>query len=213
MRLGWIDQLPAFPEGRTIKPSEPRDLVLDPSWFNALLNKLSSPHNKLLARFLYLTGARVSEALNLEWSRCSFERRRIQFIKAKTLNPRALPMSDELRDILIKCQRMNQDKPFCQSYSEFYTDYMAAKEYVCFELKLGDTLYEEWVIHTLRHTCLTQLAMRGATAIQIMEWAGHKSLSTSQKYVHQSSINLESLAGFSSLQTSSSLTFPNVPTC
>ena len=213
MRLGWIDQLPAFPEGRTIKPSEPRDLVLDPSWFNALLNKLSSPHNKLLARFLYLTGARVSEALNLEWSRCSFERRRIQFIKTKTLNPRALPMSDELRDILIKCQRMNQDKPFCQSYSEFYTDYMAAKEYVCFELKLGDTVYEEWVIHTLRHTCLTQLAMRGATAIQIMEWAGHKSLSTSQKYVHQSSINLESLAGFSSLQTSSSLTFPNVPTC
>ena len=198
MRLGWIDRLPAFPEGRTIKPSEPRDLVLDPSWVSALLEQLDSPHNRLLVRFLYLTGARVSEALNLEWSRCSFERRRIQFIKTKTLNPRALPMSDELRDILIKCQRLNQRGPFYQSYADIYRDYMAAKEHVCFALKLGDTVQKEWVIHTLRHTCLTQLAMRGATAIQIMEWAGHKSLSTSQKYVHQSSINLESLAGFSS---------------
>jgi hypothetical protein len=43
--------------------------------------------------------------------------------------------------------------------------------------------------------------MRGASAPQIMEWAGHKSLATSQRYVHQSSINLESLAGFSSRLT------------
>ena len=203
-RLGWIKTMPLFPEGRTLPPAEPRDLVLDDSWVAAMLTHLESEQHRLLVRFLHLTGARVSEALKLEWSRCSFERRRIQFIKTKTTNARALPMSKELRDILVKCQRMSQSRPFSMAYADFYKDYKAAKTKVCLELHLDMTVHEEWVIHTLRHTCLTQLAMRGASAIQIMEWAGHKSLSTSQKYVHTSSINLEALAGFSSCLTDDS---------
>ena len=198
LRLGWIDQLPLQPEKRTLPSSEPRSLVLDDSWVSALLTQLESDHLKLLTRFLHLTGCRIDEALSLSWSRCSFERRRIQFIKTKTLNARALPMSDELRDILVKCQRMSQRQPFPFLYRDFYTPYKKAVDKTCLQLHLDATVQHEWVIHTLRHTCLTQLAVRGATAIQIMEWAGHKSLSTSQKYVHQSSVNLESLAGFSS---------------
>ena len=107
-------------------------------------------------------------------------------------------MSDELRDILIKCQRWSQGQPFPYTYREVYTPYKKAVEQTRKQLHLDETVQSEWVLHTLRHTCLTQLAVRGATAIQIMEWAGHKSLSTSQKYVHQSSVNLEALAGFSS---------------
>ena len=198
LRLGWIDQLPLQPEKRTLPSSEPRSLVLDDSWVAALLTNLESDRLKLLIRFLHLTGCRIDEALSLSWSRCSFERRRIQFIKTKTLNARALPMSDELRDILIKCQRWSQGQPFPYTYREVYTPYKKAVEQTCKQLHLDETVQSEWVLHTLRHTCLTQLAVRGATAIQIMEWAGHKSLSTSQKYVHQSSVNLESLAGFSS---------------
>ena len=198
LRLGWIDQLPLQPEKRTLPASEPRSLVLDDSWVAVLLTHIESDHLKLLTRFLHLTGCRIDEALSLSWSRCSFERRRIQFVKTKTLNARALPMSDELRAILVKCQRMSQRQPFPFLYRDFYTPYKRAVEKTCLQLHLDETVQSEWVIHTLRHTCLTQLAVRGATAIQIMEWAGHKSLSTSQKYVHQSSVNLESLAGFSS---------------
>ena len=197
LRLGWIDQLPLQPEKRTLPSSEPRSLVLDDSWVAALLTNLESDRLKLLVRFLHLTGCRIDEALSLSWSRCSFERRRIQFIKTKTLNARALPMSDELRGILVKCQRWNQGQPFPYTYREVYAPYKRAVEKTCLQLQLDVNVQTEWVIHTLRHTCLTQLAVRGATAIQIMEWAGHKSLSTSQKYVHQSSVNLESLAGFS----------------
>ena len=198
LRLGWIDQLPLQPEKRTLPSSEPRSLVLDDSWVAALLTNLESDRLKLLVRFLHLTGCRVDEALSLSWSRCSFERRRIQFIKTKTLNARALPMSDELRGILVKCQRWNQGQPFPYNYRQVYVPYKRAVKKTCLQLHLDVNVRSEWVIHTLRHTCLTQLAVRGATAIQIMEWAGHKSLSTSQKYVHQSSVNLEALAGFSS---------------
>ena len=198
LRLGWIDRLPLQPEKRTLPSAEPRSLVLDDSWVAALLANLESDRLKLLVRFLRLTGCRIDEALSLSWSRCSFERRRIQFIKTKTLNARALPMSDELRDILVKCQRWNQSQPFPYLYREVYAPYKKAVEKTCKQLHLDETVQSEWVLHTLRHTCLTQLAVRGATAIQIMEWAGHKSLSTSQKYVHQSSVNLEALAGFSS---------------
>jgi site-specific recombinase XerD len=41
-------------------------------------------------------------------------------------------------------------------------------------------------IHVLRHTFCSHLAMRGAKAIQIMEFAGHTDLKTTQRYLHLS---------------------------
>lgn len=41
-------------------------------------------------------------------------------------------------------------------------------------------------VHVLRHTFCSHLAMRGAPARAIQELAGHKDLSTSQRYMHMS---------------------------
>jgi integrase len=42
-------------------------------------------------------------------------------------------------------------------------------------------------IHVLQHTFCLHLAMRGAPARAIQELAGHKDLSTTQRYMHRSS--------------------------
>lgn len=41
-------------------------------------------------------------------------------------------------------------------------------------------------IHVLRHTFCSHLAMRGAAAKAIQELAGHKDLTTTQRYMHLS---------------------------
>jgi site-specific recombinase XerD len=41
-------------------------------------------------------------------------------------------------------------------------------------------------IHILRHTFCSHLAMRGASAVQIMELAGHTKLEMTMRYMHLS---------------------------
>lgn len=199
IRMRLLDSLPLFPEPRTIPMPEARDLVLEDHWIQQLMEEFKTPVDRTLIFFLWKVGCRVSEALALPWSRVSFERRRIQFIKTKGMQPRQIPMSQEVEAALALAAKSNREGPFIGlSYSSFYKRYKAAVASACYKLKLGDQIEKEWVCHTLRHTCLTNLAQKGASAIQIKEWAGHQSLAISQRYVHSSAVGLESLAGFSS---------------
>jgi site-specific recombinase XerD len=47
-------------------------------------------------------------------------------------------------------------------------------------------------VHVLRHTFCSHLAMRGAGARAIQELAGHRDLSTTQRYMHVSPAAIES---------------------
>ena len=107
-------------------------------------------------------------------------------------------MSSDVERILLQAKRLSvglrdEDYPFPRNYFGFREEYKRAVGFVCRELGLSDQIRKEWVIHTLRHTCLTRLANKGATASQLQQWAGHRSLKVSQGYIHGSGIDLESL--------------------
>lgn len=194
-RMEWINEMPLLPERRTLRVNEPRSLVIEDKWFDRLLFYLEDNRARLLTMFLWHVGCRAGEAQNLPWERISFSQRRINLIKTKTLNPRTLPMSSDVEQILLQAKRLSKrgDYPFPRDYFGFREEYKQAVRYVCRELGLSEQIEKEWVIHTLRHTCLTRLANRGATAAQIQQWAGHRSLKVSQGYIHGSGIDLESL--------------------
>lgn len=50
---------------------------------------------------------------------------------------------------------------------------------------------EDFVLHSLRHTCLTRLGEAGADAFTIMKLAGHSSVTVSQRYVHPTPESVE----------------------
>ena len=50
---------------------------------------------------------------------------------------------------------------------------------------------KEFVLHSLRHTCLTRLGEAGADAFTIMKLAGHSSVTISQRYVHPTGETME----------------------
>ena len=201
-RLQWIHQMPLLPERRTLKVNEPRSLVIKDEWFDRLLFFMHNDRKKLLTQFLWHIGCRVGEAQNLPWERINFSNRRISFIKTKSSMPRTLPMSADVEQILLKAKRLSKrgDYPFPRDYNDFREEYKEAVSLVCKELGLSPQIEKEWVIHTLRHTCLTRLANAGANAPQLQQWAGHRSLKVSQGYIHGSGIDLESLISLDGCQ-------------
>jgi integrase len=203
-RMKWINEMPLLPERRTLRVNEPRSLVIESEWFERLLIYFESDREKLLTQFLWHVGCRAGEALNLPWERINFSEKRVSFIKTKTLMPRTLPMSSDVEQILLRARKLSgsNDCPFPRDYYSFREEYKKAVRYVCRELGLSEQIEKEWVIHTLRHTCLTRLANRGATAAQIQQWAGHRSLKVSQGYVHGSGIDLESLVSHNTVSIS-----------
>ncbi len=44
--------------------------------------------------------------------------------------------------------------------------------------------YEDFTIHTLRHTCASRLAQGGMDLYKIMDWMGHLSIETTMRYAH-----------------------------
>mgnify|MGYP002402303513 CR=1 FL=1 len=54
-------------------------------------------------------------------------------------------------------------------------------------------LPKHFVLHSLRHTFLTQLGEAGVEAFTIMRIAGHSTITVSQKYVHYSTEAMERL--------------------
>ena len=197
IRLGWIDGLPLFPEYRTLPLPEPRDLVIPDAWYEDVLLQLEWAEHRVeksVVVFCRRLGCRVDEALSLEWDRVDLEARTIQFIKTKGLNARRLPMNDEVFALLSALKQRNTASVFDKPYTTFYVRYKKAINRTCEKLKLGSDVQEQWVTHTLRHTRITELAVKGASAPQIQQWAGHQSLATSQRYIHSSGVNLTHLA-------------------
>lgn len=195
-RLGLIQALPLMPERRLLREAEPRDLVLPAEWLLALVDRLERRECRdavALTLFLRRMGCRVGEALALEWDRVDRARNRITFTETKGNQARCLPIPESVLPLLDTAAARGGARPFAMKYDTFLAQYKEAKDHACDVLGLGDAVRQQWVIHTLRHTMLTELAQRGWGAPAIAQWAGHKSLSVTQRYVHGSAIDLEQL--------------------
>lgn len=197
VRLGFIEAMPLMPEKRTLKSPEPRDLVIRDDWFAALLDALERKEQRLslaLTLFLREMGCRVGEALDLTWDRIDLDKRQVQFVKTKGAMPRRLPLTDQAYGVVKQMKARGTTRVFPTSYWTYLSHYSDAKHVACDALGLGDSVRREWVIHTLRHTRVTELAEQGHSAPAIQKWAGHASLSVTQRYIHAAGINLAALA-------------------
>ena len=207
VRLGWIGQLPLFPEGRTLPLPEPRDLVIRDEWFDELLLCCEKREHRDLYQlliFLREMGCRLDEATSLRWDRVDLTRCEVQFVKTKACNARRLKVSQKVVAVL-KTMQSRYDTPlvFPVNKNGMYVQYKGRKGRntcrgviadVCENLGLGKQIADEWCFHTLRHTKITRLAEAGHPATRIQYWAGHKSLAMTQRYIHNAGVGTEELA-------------------
>lgn len=148
---------------------------------------------RYLFSLLWHTGARIGEALALEWDDVDFKNRKIsiektakdQTVRATTKNyiKRKVPMSDTLLSLLVKLKAEDKKLCFRKGYEQkhlFHTEDG--------RLLSDNTIRRVWSktcrdkikighrrIHDIRHTTASLLLMRGAPITFVQKLLGHSS--------------------------------------
>jgi len=147
---------------------------------------------------MYITGARISEVLNMKTGnfyidglglhiKISVLKRGKPFIHSLRVAMRT-PLIDYLLEHIRNTTRDYGDgHPLWHFSNNKDSNRVLAWRAI---KKLNPTIYP----HLFRHTRLTRLAERGATAAQLMTWAGWKNIKMAATYVQRSEKLIENLA-------------------
>ena len=127
------------------------------------------------------TGARRSELLNLTWADISFTDKTAYLSTSKNGEPRILPLTTEIINELQKFRAVGKSflfphptvplKPFVHIDKHWYK-------------ALDNASCGHFRIHDLRHTTGTWLANANTPITAIQQVMGHKSIQTTQRYIH-----------------------------
>jgi integrase len=97
--------------------------------------------------------------------------------QTKTSKARSVPATDRVHEIIQR--RRNNDRLFDDlSVSTLRTQWDLLRS------NLGKTEDPQFVVHMLRHTCASRLAMQDKPAQFIQEWMGHATPLTTARYMH-----------------------------
>jgi integrase len=174
---GWIENLPRIKRrtagGHRIK------------WLNAqeeleLLNACQALGLVALKDFVTVaidTGFRRTELLLFQVKEYRDGMLHLHPDQTKTAKPRAVPATSRVHEILKR--RSKNDRLFDDlTASKLRSQWEVVREHLG---KLDDPQY---VVHMLRHTCASRLAMQDKPAQFIQAWMGHATPITTARYMH-----------------------------
>lgn len=149
----------------------------------------------------FLTGARQSELLNLQWSAISNDFDSFTLNATKTNDRRTLPLTPLVREIFDRrrdASRGNPAWPVTAVFPEYPSgkrnDSLArAGAFANVEYGRGAGIVNGWTLHTLRHTATTVMLHGGADFPSVRAVLGHSAgghQSMTYRYAHA---NLESM--------------------
>jgi integrase len=149
-----------------------------------LCDVLATKYPQHLAEFILSvqTGMRLSEQYSTTWSQVHLERRAIELTKTKNGSARTVHLNSDaiaaLRSVMPSRPRASQ-RVFPSTRKAFDTRFW-------FLPALAEAKIPNYVWHCNRHTFCSWLAMAGATTREIMEAAGHKTITMAARYTHLS---------------------------
>jgi len=154
-----------------------------------LTNHLKRPDHADLWMFLIDTGARVGEALKLEWKDVRFvsdqhPNNEITFWHTKNGEFRTVPMTSRVTNMMLTRRASGKPSPF--EMTQCNVNYV----WQCVKHSNKDWSEDaEFVPHALRHTCASRLVQRGVPLYTVMHFLGHKDLHMTTRYAHLTSAN------------------------
>lgn len=140
----------------------------------------SWPLLRLLVVLAMTTGARLGELLSLRWEGIDFAARTAYLPRTKNGDPRTLVFPPPAITELLK-QRQNTGLVFAREDGEKPLQF---RKHWNKALKAAGL--ENFRFHDLRHDAASQMAMAGATLLEIGEVLGHRSTETTKRYSHLS---------------------------
>ena len=151
---------------------------------NLILNKLHNIQNlkhKSILSLTYSVGLRVSEIVNLKITDIDSNRMIIHIKNAKGKKDRLVPLSNNVLDLLRLY--FKEFKP-----KEYLFNGQTTNQY---SIQSCQKIYKQYIddkssIHSLRHSCFTNLLEKGTDLRIIQKIAGHSSSKTTEIYTHVS---------------------------
>ncbi len=149
---------------------------------------VNEPLLKGLFTLAVLTGMRLGEILNIQWSNVDLEQRLIHITNqdgflTKTGRSRSVPMNDEAFDLLkkLKSQATEQPYVFVRRGGKLRPSYVEHKfkHYV-----RAAGLRDDLKFHSMRHTFASWLVQNGASIYEVKELLGHSDIKTTLIYAH-----------------------------
>ncbi len=125
---------------------------------------------------LILTGCRVSELLNLLWS--DVQDGFLHCRDTKTGDDRFVPIFEDAKKIFAKRRKQGLEKPFPLTIHSVEHHWRALRK------KLGMEHEKDFVMHSLRHTCITRLLKKKIGIEVVQKIVGHKDIRMTQRYNH-----------------------------
>lgn len=155
--------------------------VVDGEFIKNQLSKIENLKHKAILTLTYSVGLRVSEIVNLKIEDIDSKRMLIHIKNAKGRKDRIVPLSPTVLNLL----------------REYYTEYKP-KEYLFngqnsnqYSIGSCQKIYKKYIeesghIHTLRHSCATNLLENGTDLRLIQKILGHSNVKTTEIYTHVS---------------------------
>lgn len=127
------------------------------------------------------TGMRKGEMLNLKWEDVDFNRRVIQVAQTKNDQPREVPITDWLYEILWEWRQKRL--AFRYVFSDI-NDKPIKSFRTAWEAVLKKAGIKDFRFHDLRHTFASYMRMAGMDIMSIKEIGGWKTLDMVDRYSH-----------------------------
>jgi integrase len=174
---GWIDAVPRIKRRR---PGEHRIRWLDGEEELQVLNTCTSLGLLTLRDFITCaidTGFRRMELLEFRVKDFHNGLLHLHADQTKTSKARSVPATDRVLEIINR--RAANVRLFDElSVSKLRDQWALLRE------TLGKTEDPQFVVHMLRHTCASRLAMKDKPAQFIQQWMGHATPLTTARYMH-----------------------------
>jgi integrase len=191
---GWLEDNPMR---KVRKPKEPKGRVrflADDERVRLLeaCKKSDCPQLYPIVVLALSTGMRQGEILNLTWSDADLIRGRITLEETKNGERRVVPLvhyAKELLAALSKVRRIDTNLIF-HSNTKPSTPVAIRKPW---GLAVNAADLDNFTFHDLRHTAASNLAMNGASLLEIADILGHKTLQMVQRYAHLSESHTQDL--------------------
>jgi len=165
------------------------------------LKRIIGKHNislkaKTIITFILNTGVRNEELCNLKKSDIDLRTGKIEIIKGKGNKDRTIYVRDS---VIRTLRKYYNDTLFFDYKSEYVFPGTSGRRLRERELnRMFERVSQEIKIHIyphkLRHTFITQLADKNVPLSKIAFWVGHDSTKTTERYIHITGIDIESIA-------------------
>lgn len=178
----------------TPKIAKTLPLVLSQEEVRDILGVIPNFKHRTVIMFIYSTGARVSECVNIKLSDIDSKRFQVNIREGKGLKQRVVPLSP----LLLQTLRRYYKKYKPQHYlfegaggKGTHLGVTAVREILLKARYRAPHINKRFTPHTFRHSFATHLLEQGTNLLVIQRLMGHSDISNTLKYLHVQQLAIE----------------------